>query len=94
MNKEKAKRLLRSIALDKCLAFSKHCRKRMGERGVTADDFLNVLFWGKVTEVSKSEEHDNFRCTAEGKDLDGDALALRVAIFEKDNSILCITVFG
>jgi hypothetical protein len=94
MNKQKAKRLLRSIALDKCLSFSLHCRKRMSERGVTADDFLNVLFWGKVTEVSKSEEHDNFRCTVEGKDLDGDALVLRVAILEKDNSILCITVFG
>ena len=94
MDKQKAKRLLRSIALDKCLAFSKHCRKRMGEREVTVDDFLNVLFWGKVTEVSKSEEHNNFRCTVKGKDLDGDVLVLKVAILEKDNSILCITVLG
>lgn len=36
-----------------CVQFSMHCRERMPARGVTVDDFLNVLLWVKLLMFKK-----------------------------------------
>jgi len=94
MDIQEAKKLLYSFAREDCLRLSKHCRKRMAERGVTTDDFLQVIFWGEITSISEDEEYQNCTCEITGKDTNGDDLTLQVAIIEKEYSILCITVYG
>lgn len=91
MNKEQARTLLRYFA-PAMIRLTRHCRKRMRERDVSMDDILSVLNWGKITDLKWNEECQNWECTIEGKDTDGEDLIFVAAIDEEDRSVLCITV--
>ncbi len=93
MNKEDAKTLIRQLASQGSVGFSRHCSKRMDERSVTADDFLYVLMWGHVRSVEKNPKTGHWKCEVNGVDIDGDDLALHVAIDEVEQLVICITVF-
>lgn len=92
MDKNSAKETLRDIARHGCFSFTNHCRKRMRERNVSADDILNVLMWGKVSEIQESAEHNKWKCKVEGKDLDNDPLTLQAAVIKEKRTIV-ITVY-
>ena len=93
MNIPQAKTLLRGFAKTGFIQTSQHCRDRMKARDVTTEDILNVLMWGKVSELEENKEFQNWECVVEGKDLDGEKLTFVAAISEEENSILCITVY-
>ncbi len=65
----------------------------MDERSVTADDFLYVLMWGQVRSVEKSTKTGHWKCKVNGVDIDGEELALLVAIDEAEQLVICVTVF-
>ena len=83
MDKNKARNLLREFVKIGCVAFSSHCRLRMLERNVYADDILNVLMWGKVKNVHRDTQHQNWKCEVEGKDLDDENLTIQAAVYEE-----------
>ncbi len=56
MDKNSARETLRDIARHGCFAFTNHCRDRMLERNVNADDILNVLMWGEIKEIKEGPE--------------------------------------
>ena len=93
MNTEQAKDLIRRIANQRCIGFSKHCSKRMGERNVNSDDFLHVLMWGKVIETVYDQKSEQWKCKIVGVDVDGESLTLVVAIYEEEQKLICVTVF-
>jgi len=93
MDTEQAKTLIQQLANQGCIGFSNHCSKRMAERSVTADDFLNVLIWGQVQSVEKNQNTGHWKCEVSGHDIEGDRLTLQVAIDRVQNRVICVTVF-
>lgn len=74
-----------------CVHIRNHCKERMAERNITMDDIRYVIQWGKVIKVERSSEHENWKCTIQGKDIEGDELTVIAAILE--DAVMCITVF-
>lgn len=93
MNKEQARDLIRRIANHQCIGFSRHCSERMDLRGVSSDDFLHVLMWGKVLSTEFNSVTDQWKCKIKGTDIEGDDLSLHIAIDETEQRVICITVF-
>jgi hypothetical protein len=71
----------------------KHCKERMSRRGVSIDDMLYVINWGKIKDLQWDNERQNFKCKFEGTDVDGDELVLIAAIDKDRNEIICITIY-
>jgi len=65
----------------------------MEKRNVTSEDILHVLMWGDLSEIQKQNENQEIKCKLTGKDIEGDRLTLQVAVCEKNNSVICITVY-
>lgn len=93
MNKEQAQAYIRRLANQGRVGFTEHCSNQMAGRTVTTDDFLQVLMWGDVLSVEKDSKSGDWKCKIEGKDIDGDALSLVLAIDDYEGRIICITVF-
>jgi len=93
MNTARLKSLIKTITQNGCIQFSRHCRKRMPERNVTTDDFLNVLSWGEIVRFKENNNHRNFKCEMKGLNTDGDELTLQISVSQQNMSILCITVY-
>jgi len=74
------------------IIISKHCSAQMEKRNVTTDDILNVLIWGKIIEIEKNTQHDNWEIEVEGQDFDGDQLTVHAAANEDERTII-ITVY-
>lgn len=92
MKKAKIVENLRNIArFGKILIRRPHCLERMEERNVNMDDIENVLIWGTVEEIEKTETN-TWKCVVKGNDIDGDELTC-VAILLTETNALCITVF-
>ena len=92
-DKDQAEIIIRRLANQGCIAFSKHCRDSMNERSVTADDFLQVLMWGQVLTIEKDSKTEHWKCEVNGTDIDGDNLTVHVAIDEVRQMVVCITVY-
>ena len=92
MDKSSARETIRDIARHGCFAFTNHCRDRMIERNVNADDILNVFMWGEIKEIKEGPEQRNWKCKIEGKDLDDHPLTLQAAVIENQRTIV-ITVY-
>lgn len=92
MNKDQARELIRRFANQRCVAFSRHCSKRMRQRSVTSDDFLHVLMWGTVESVEFNSDSGQWNCEVQGDDIDGDDLTLHIAIDKDEGQVVCITV--
>ena len=93
MNRDQAKTLIRRLANQGCVAFSRHCRDSMADRNVNSDDFLQVLMWGAVLSVKKNSKTGHWKCEISGKDVDGDHLTLQIAIDEVGQRVICVTVY-
>ena len=93
MTKSEAQKCFREFAKYGCIQPTKHCRDRMQERNVSMDDALNVLLWGKVTEIKYNEEHDSWNSKIVGKDIEGEKLSFVAEVFETCHTVRCITVF-
>jgi len=93
MNRTTLKTTLRNLAQNHCLILSTHCKRRMEKRNVTSEDILHVLMWGDLSEIQKQNENQEIKCKLTGKDIEGDRLTLQVAVCEKNNSVICITVY-
>ena len=92
MNKVQAQSLIRSVAKTGCIHLSSHCKKRMLERNISTDDILQVLMWGKVTEIKKAKKDFEWKIRVTGKDLDNSNLLI-VATVDKNANTLIVTVF-
>lgn len=93
MNKDEAEIIIRRLANQGCIVFSKHCSESMNKRSVTADDFLQVLMWGQVLTIERNTKTEHWKCEVNGTDIDGDNLTLQVAIDEVQQMVICITVY-
>ncbi len=95
MDKKQAGKHIRNIAKTGYILTSQHCRNRMNERNVSTEDILHVLLWGIIEDIKYDYDNDrqNYKCEVKGEDLDGDELIIHTAISEKENSVLCITVY-
>ncbi len=93
MDKDRAKTLIRRLANQGCVGFSKHCRDSMADRSVNSDDFLQVLMWGKILNVEENASTGHWKCKVKGKDIEGDDLTLLVAVDESRQWLSCVTVF-
>jgi len=92
MEKADIAETLQNIArFGKILIRRPYCLERMEERNVNMDDIENVLIWGTVEEIEKTET-GTWKCVVKGNDIDGDEL-ICVAILLTETNALCITVF-
>ncbi len=94
MNLDEAKRLIRLIAKGSgFIRTTRHCRERMGERGVSQVDLQQALLWGELSELRQDQDHWNWKCTICGDDLDGESLTIQVALWPEESAVVCITVY-
>lgn len=93
MTKDEAQKCFREFAKFGCIQPTKHCKDRMHERGVSMDDALNVLLWGKITEMEYVKDRDSWKTKIVGKEIDGDTLIFVAEVYEHCQTVRCITVF-
>ncbi len=93
MKKKDVKSFLKRIAQSERIVLSKHCRRRMAQRGISAEDIMNALFWGDVTDVKHDPGYSEWHVEVTGADLEGDELSFHGAFYDLDDDVLCITVY-
>lgn len=59
MDISEAERILAELLSADCLRTFKHCRERMGQRGVTVDDAMHAMLTGKVVNVRMNPRTGN-----------------------------------
>ncbi len=57
------------------------------------DDVLWVIMWGELKGLEKDSEHNNWKCTISGKDIEEDDLTVIMALDEETETVIGITVF-
>lgn len=90
MTKDEIELTIRRSVNSPGFRLGKHCRDRMTNRSVKTQDLVNVLDKGEITEIEDLGE-GKFKCKVEGKDLEGDPLAVRVGL--DGYGVKCITMY-
>lgn len=95
LSPREATRRIRQILEDGTVDFSDHCwHERMPQRNVSAIDIEHVLRNGRVIrEAEWDSTYGHWRYRVEGTDVEGDELTAITVIFERDFSLLVVTVF-
>jgi hypothetical protein len=85
--------------LDRCLTSgkietSKEARRRMVERRFDILDARNVIRYGEIRDIAYNEEHENHQVEIVGEDIDGEGLALELALELEESLTIIITGFS
>jgi len=86
-----AKQLIREIVDLGNIIYGKHVNKRIKERNFTIRDVIYILKRGEVVDKEFNEEHQSWKYTIKGEDLEGDSGTVITAIIDSQR-IFLITV--
>ena len=93
-NRKEAQLIIKQLAAESKIAYTRHCKERMKERGVTTPEIINCLMKGSVTEDPwlNHQNGGGYETTME-KNTAGRRLKIAVCI-KFDESLLVITVIN
>jgi len=86
---------IRLILEEGTIDYSSHCwTVRMPERNVSTLDVEHLLRQGQVIQKAQWDSgYGNWKYRVEGTDIEGDELTAIAVIFQKDFSVMIVTVF-
>ena len=85
---------IREIVNSGSVRTTRHCRKRMVERGFGFQDLLSVLLNGKIQQQPEYDPtYGQFKYRVEGTAIDGDS-AVAITVIVSSRSLLVVTIFG
>lgn len=95
LSPSEAERKIDLIVTEGIVELSGHCRKEsMPKRSVTSGDIEHTLRTGRIIrDPVWDEDHEQWKYTVEGRDIDGDKLRVVTVIFDETFSLLVITVY-
>jgi len=92
ISKDDLQIIIKDIIDSGSIVFTGHAKKRMGMRGYTVHDVLNILMDGEIEEITE-EKNDRYKCKVIGQDIEGDPGSVVVEVVKKTKAII-ITVLG
>lgn len=94
LDKEKLRLVVQRIVYGE-IKESFHSASERDERGVSQDDIVAMLEgeWALVAEPDWDQTHKNWEYKLAGTDLEGDELALKIAVNEEKQRITIITKY-